>query len=37
MVGIKFLNLKTKASQNFLKAVNKSDTFKITSYELNPT
>ncbi len=34
MVGIKFLNLKTKASQNFLKAVNKADTFKITSYEL---
>jgi len=34
MVGIKFLNLKTKASQNFLKAVNKSDTFKISSYEL---
>jgi hypothetical protein len=34
MVGIKFLNLKTKTSQNFLKAVNKADIFKITSYEL---
>ena len=34
MVGIKFLNLKTKASQNFLKAVNKADIFKITAYEL---
>ena len=34
MVGIRFLNLKTKASQNFLKAVNKADTFKITSYEI---
>ena len=34
MVGIKFLHLKTKASQTFLKAVNRADTFKITSYEL---
>ena len=34
MVGIKFLNLKTSASQNFLKAVNRADTFKISSYEL---
>jgi len=34
MVGIKFLHLKTKTSQTFLKAVNRADTFKITSYEL---
>jgi uncharacterized protein len=34
MVGIKFLNLQTKASQNFLKAINRIDTFKINSYEL---
>ena len=34
MVGIKYLNLKNKASQTFLKAVNKADTFKLTSYEL---
>lgn len=34
MVGIKFLNLQNKASQTFLKAVNRADTFKITSYEL---
>ena len=34
MVGIKFLNLKTKAGQNFLKAVNRADTFKISSYEI---
>lgn len=34
MVGIKFLNLQTKASQNFLKFVNRVDTFKISSYEL---
>jgi len=34
MVGIKYLNLKTKASQNFLKAVNREDTFKISSYEI---
>ncbi len=34
MVGINFLYLKTKASQTFLKAVNRADTFKITSYEL---
>ena len=34
MVGIKFLNLKTKASQNFLKAINRVDTFKLSSYEL---
>ncbi len=34
MVGINFLNLQTKASQTFLKAVNRADTFKITSYEV---
>ncbi len=34
MVGIRFLNLQTKASQNFLKAINRLDTFKINSYEI---
>ena len=34
MVGIKFLNLKNKTSQEFLKSINKLDTFKISSYEL---
>jgi len=34
MVGIRFLNLHTKASQNFLKAINRIDTFKISSYEV---
>ena len=34
MVGIKFLNLKTKASQNFIKSVNRVDTFKLYSYEI---
>lgn len=34
MVGIKFLNLNTKASQNFLKSINRVDTFKLSSYEL---
>lgn len=34
MVGIRFLNLQTKASQNFLKAVNRVDTFKLSSYEI---
>ncbi|MDB4107870.1 hypothetical protein N8368_00705 [Bacteroidia bacterium] len=34
MVGISFLNLQTKVSQTFLKAVNKADTFKVTSYEV---
>jgi hypothetical protein len=34
MVGIKFLGLKTKASKNFLKAVNSVDTFKLSSYEI---
>ena len=34
MVGIKFLNLQTKASQDFIKSINRVDTFKISSYEL---
>lgn len=34
MLGIKFLNLSSKTNQNFLKLLNKADTFKITSYEL---
>ena len=34
MVGIRYLNLQTKTSQNFLKAINQIDTFKINSYEL---
>lgn len=34
MVGIKFLKLQTQAGQNFLKAINRVDTFKLYSYEL---
>jgi hypothetical protein len=34
MVSINFLKLKTKASQTFIKATNRLDTFKISSYEL---
>lgn len=34
MVGIRFLNLQTQVSQNFLKAINRLDTFKISSYEI---
>lgn len=34
MVGIKFLKLQTNASQTFLKAINRVDTFKISSYEV---
>lgn len=34
MVGIKFLNLQTKVSQNFLKSINQIDTFKLSSYEI---
>jgi len=34
MVGIKFLNLQTKVSQNFLKSINRVDTFKLSSYEI---
>lgn len=34
MVGIKFLNLRNKLSHEFLKSINKVDTFKLSSYEL---
>jgi hypothetical protein len=34
MVGIKFLKLQTKASENFLKSINRVDTFKVSAYEL---
>jgi uncharacterized protein len=34
MIGIKFLNLQTKAGQIFLKAINRVDTFKLNSYEI---
>lgn len=34
MVGIKFLNLQTKVSQNFLKSINRIESFKLSSYEL---
>ena len=34
MIGIKFLNLQARASQNFIKSVNPVDTFKLNSYEL---
>ncbi|GHT01656.1 HrgA protein [Bacteroidia bacterium] len=34
MVGIRFLKLKNQTSQNFLKAINQVDTFKLFSYEL---
>ncbi len=34
MVGIKFLNLQTNASQLFFKAINKVDTFKMFAYEI---
>lgn len=34
MVGIRFLKLQTKASQNFIKSVNRVDTFKLSSYEI---
>lgn len=34
MVGVKFLKLQTKVSQNFLNSVNRLDTFKLSSYEL---
>ncbi len=34
IVGIKFLKLQTNASQTFLKAINRVDTFKISSYEV---
>ena len=34
MIGIEFLSLKTEVTQQFLKALNITDTFKMTSYEL---
>ncbi|WP_345081736.1 hypothetical protein [Nemorincola caseinilytica] len=34
MVGVRFLNLQTKASQNFLKSINRSDIFKLSSFEI---
>ena len=34
MVGIRYLNLQTKTSQDFLKVINQVETFKINSYEL---
>lgn len=34
MVGINVIKLKTKASQLFIKAINRRNTFKISSYEL---
>lgn len=34
MVGVKFLNLQTKISQNFLKSINRVDSFKLSSYEI---
>lgn len=34
MIGIKFLNLHSKVSQNFLKSINRVDTFKLSSYEI---
>ncbi|MCQ6957618.1 hypothetical protein [Mucilaginibacter aquariorum] len=34
MIGIKFLNLQTKASQSFIKSINSVETVKLSSYEL---
>lgn len=34
MVGVKFLNLQTRASQNLLKSINRVDTFKLSAYEI---
>jgi len=34
MIGIKFLNLKSKATKSFMTILNRADTFKITSYEI---
>lgn len=34
IVGIQFLNLQSKVNQTFLKAINKLDIFKISSYEV---
>lgn len=34
MIGIEFLNLTSKVNKAFMKILNKSDTFKLTSYEI---
>lgn len=34
MIGIRFLNLQSAVSQNFIKTVNRVDTFRLSSYEL---
>lgn len=34
MIGIRFLNLQSPISQNFIKTVNRVDTFRLSSYEL---
>jgi uncharacterized protein len=34
MVGIEFMSLQSKASQNLLKSINRVDAFKLTSYEI---
>jgi hypothetical protein len=34
MIGIEFLNLTSKVNKAFMKIINNSDTFKITSYEI---
>ena len=34
MIGIEFLNLTSKINKAFMKILNKSDTFKLTSYEI---
>ena len=34
MVGIRFFKLQNKTSQNFLKVINRLDTFKLSSYEI---
>jgi len=34
MIGVEFLNLHTKQSNDLIKIINKNDTFKITSYEI---
>lgn len=34
MIGIKFTKLSSKVNQTFMKVLNKSDTFKLTSYEI---
>jgi hypothetical protein len=34
MIGIKFMNLKNKASQSLMKIINKADAFELVSYEL---